>query len=128
MDLKEKVIWITGASSGIGEALAVELSKQGAKIIFSARRKEELLRVQKKCNLNDSNSLILPLDLSDTNEINSLTEKIISQFGRIDILINNGGLSQRSYVKDTPFSIDRKVMEINFFGTIAITKSVCSDL
>ncbi|MEO6884317.1 MAG: SDR family oxidoreductase [Bacteroidia bacterium] len=124
MILKDKVIWITGASSGIGEALAIGLSKEGAKIIFSARREEELLRVQKKCQLNDKNSLILPLDLADTSNVNMLVEKIIFQFGKIDLLINNGGVSQRSYAKDTPLSIDRKVMEVNFFGTIAVTKSV----
>ncbi|HVA99464.1 MAG TPA: SDR family oxidoreductase [Bacteroidia bacterium] len=124
MILNNKVIWITGASAGIGEALALELSKQGAKIILSARREEELLRVQKKCRLNNTNSLILTVDLADTTKINALTEKIISKFGKIDILINNGGVSQRSYANETPLSVDRKVMETNFFGTIAITKSV----
>lgn len=121
---RDKVIWITGASSGIGEALVHAFANEGAKIVLSARRKEELERVQKSAKLDNDNSLILPLDLGDTSEIQSITSQIIDKFGRIDVLVNNGGISQRSLTKDTPVEIDRKVMEINFFGTIAVTKAV----
>ncbi len=121
---KDTVIWITGASSGIGEALAKAFALEGAKLILSARRAEELERVKKTLHLPDSQVLILPLDLSDTSGIDELTEKVIATFGKIDILVNNGGISQRSLTLDTPLEIDRKIMEINFFGTIAITKSV----
>ncbi len=121
---KDKIIWITGASSGIGEALASALAKEGAKLVLSARRTDELQRVKNTLNLADTNSLILPFDLSDTKNIQELTQQVISKFGRIDILISNGGFSQRSFAKDTSLEIDRKIMEVNFFGTIAITKSV----
>lgn len=121
---KNKVVWITGASSGIGEALAKAFASEGAKIILSARRTDELNRVKQALNLPDSDVLILPLDLSDTTKTAELTKTVIDKFGRIDILINNGGISQRSLTLETPLEIDRKIMEINFFGTIALTKSV----
>lgn len=121
---KGKVVWITGASSGIGEALAAAFAKEEAILVLSSRRKEELERVKKACGLNDMRCLILPFDLADTSGVQTLTEQVIKQFGRIDVLVNNGGMSQRSFVKDTPLEIDRKFMEINYFGTIAVTKAV----
>jgi short-subunit dehydrogenase len=121
---KNKVVWITGASSGIGEALVQALAVEGAKLVISARRVDELQRVKSSLNIDDSDVFILPLDLANTANVNALTQQIISKFGSIDILINNGGVSQRSFTKDTPLEIDRKIMEINFFGTIALTKSV----
>jgi short-subunit dehydrogenase len=124
MNFKDKVVWITGASSGIGEALAKAFANEGAKLVLSARRSEELERVKKECKLNDADCLVLPLDLSDTTKINSQAETVLAKFGRIDVLVNNGGISQRSLAKDTPLEIDRKIMEVNFFGQIAITKSV----
>jgi short-subunit dehydrogenase len=119
-----KVIWITGASSGIGEALAKAFAAQGARLVLSARRKEELERVKAVCKLNDNNCLVLPFDLGDASGIQSLTEKVVKQFGTIDVLVNNGGISQRSLAKDTTIDIDRKLMEINYFGSVALTKSV----
>ena len=119
-----KVIWITGASSGIGEALAKAFAIEGAKLVLSARREGELQRVKNALKLKNDDVMILPLDLSDTSKIDELTNQVIAQFGRIDILVNNGGISQRSFTKNTPLEIDRKIMEINFFGTVAITNSV----
>ena len=117
-----KVVWITGASSGIGEALAVAFAQQGAQLVLSARRKEELERVAKKCN--ESRCMILPLDLADTSGVDALTQQVVDRFGRIDFLVNNGGISQRAYAKDTSIDIDRKIMEVNYFGQVALTKSV----
>ncbi|MCW3105421.1 MAG: Short-chain dehydrogenase [Bacteroidetes bacterium] len=119
-----KVVWITGASSGIGEALVKAFAAEGAKVVLSARRAEELERVRKSAGLNDSNSLILPLDLANTSAADKLTSQVISTFGRIDILVNNGGISQRALTKDTSIETDRQIMEVNFFGTVALTKSV----
>jgi short-subunit dehydrogenase len=119
-----KVIWITGASSGIGEALANAFALEGAKLVLSSRRKEELERVKTALKLTEEQVLILPIDLADTRKANEYTQQVISKFGRIDILINNGGISQRALTKDTPLDIDRKIMEVNFFGTVALTKSV----
>jgi short-subunit dehydrogenase len=121
---KNKVVWLTGASSGIGEALAKAFAKEGAILILSARRKDELIRVKNKLELPETHVLILPFDLLDINSFNEQTKKVVDCFGRIDILVCNGGISQRSLTKDTPLEIDRKIMEINFFGTIALTKTV----
>jgi len=121
---ENKVIWITGASSGIGEALAIAFAKEGAMLVLSARRIEELQRIKNTLNLKEENTFILPLDLANTAAIDELTQRVISKFGQIDILVNNGGVSQRSLAKDTSIDIDRKIMEVNFFGTIALTKSV----
>jgi dehydrogenase/reductase SDR family protein 7B len=121
---KNKVVWITGASSGIGEALSKALAAEGAKLVLSSRRIEELERVKKSLKLGDADVFILPLDLADSSKADELAKLVVGRFGRIDILINNGGISQRSLTKDTSLEIDRRVMEVNFFGTVALTKSV----
>lgn len=122
MNFNNKIVWITGASSGIGEALALVFAQQGAKLVLSARRREELERVAKSCG--EAKCMILPMDLADTVNVNQLTEQVIQKFGRIDILVNNGGISQRALAKDSSIEIDRKIMEVNYFGQIALTKSV----
>ena len=123
--IEHKVVWITGASSGIGEALVNELSKyQNIKLVLSSRRMKELERVSQQCNLQKENYLILELDLENTSNIRQKAEHVISKFGRIDVLINNGGISQRSKVIETPLEIDRKLFEVNYFGTVALTKAV----
>jgi short-subunit dehydrogenase len=121
---KNKVVWVTGASSGIGEALVKAFAKEGAILIISARREQELQRVKSELKFSDSNVLVLPFDLANVSTFNVQTQKVIDTFGRIDFLVCNGGISQRSLIKDTPLEIDRKIMEINFFGTIALVKSV----
>lgn len=121
--LTNKVIWITGASSGIGEALVYELIKKGARLILSARRKEELERVKGNCPAAAQPYVrILPLDLGEPSTLQLNTEAAIQLFGHIDILINNGGISQRSLAKDTTLDVDRRIMEVDYFGTLAITK------
>jgi len=125
-DMKEmnnKVIWLTGASSGIGEALAYELAVKGARLILSARRKEELERVKGNCPSDAQTGIrILPLDLSQPETLKLSTDAAIQLFGHVDILINNGGISQRSQVAVTQLSVDRRIMEVNFFGAVALTK------
>jgi short-subunit dehydrogenase len=123
MYLRGKVIWITGASSGIGEALAYELAKYPVKIILSSRRKEELERVKGNCPPDaQGNIKILPLDLAQSSTLQLITNAAIQVFGHIDILINNGGISQRALAKETSLEVDRKIMEVDYFGTIALTK------
>lgn len=118
-----KVIWLTGASSGIGEALAYELARKKVKLILSARRKEELERVKGNCHpLAQPNIRILPLDLEEAATLQIITEAAIQLFGHVDVLINNGGISQRSLAKETAMSVDRRIMEVDYFGTIALTK------
>ncbi len=124
--LNSKVIWLTGASSGIGETLAYELAKNNTKLVLSARRVDELKRVEAEAKSANPNVeiFILPLDLEKQGEFEVKKEEVLKRFGRIDILINNGGVSQRSLAKDTPVEIDRKLFEINFFGTVALSKAV----
>lgn len=120
-----KVIWITGATSGIGEAVAYACAARHAKLIISARRKDELERVKGACQQRGAQAVeILPLDLAQVNTLPLLADAAIQLFGQIDILINNGGVSQRSLAKDTSLEVDRKIMEINFFGTITLTKQL----
>jgi len=128
IDLKNKVIWITGASSGIGEALAYACAKEGAQLILSARREEELKRVASNCKIDPKNIFILPIDLENTIGIDEKVNRVVEQFGRIDVLINNSGVGHRTKGVNTPTAIDRKVMEINFFGTINLTKAVAKQM
>lgn len=120
-ELKNKVVWITGASSGIGQALAFAMAKEGAKLVLSSRRDQELKKVAKKCA---SDVLILPLDLSNSSNFKDLTHQVVEHFGSIDVLINNGGISQRSEAALTSLEVDRKLMEVNYFGAAALTKAV----
>jgi short-subunit dehydrogenase len=124
MELKNKVVWLTGASSGIGEALTIDLAKEGAKLVLSARRKEELERVAAVAGLTAERVLILPLDLEKQGDFETKKQEVLQRFGQIDVLINNGGVSQRSLAKDTTVEVDRRLFEINFFGTLALTKVV----
>ena len=119
-----KVVWITGASSGIGEALAYALHKRGAKLILSSRRREALESVKANCQGDTSNVHIIPLDLADTESLAIKAEEAMGLYGHIDFLFNNGGISQRSTADDTRLEVTRKVMEINFFGQVALTKAV----
>ncbi len=124
MQFKDKKVWITGASSGIGEALAYAFNSEGAKLILSARRKEELERVAAACEDTDDRVFILPLDLSKPETFAGATEKAQAHFGGIDILVNNGGVSQRATAMESSMDSFRQIMEINVFGTIGLTKAV----
>lgn len=121
--IKDKVVLITGASSGIGEALAYELSRKGAKLIVSSRRKKELELVRSNCE-NQEEIKILPLDLTDSFGIQQKSKEAESFYGHIDILINCGGVSQRDKVLNTKIDVDRQIMEVNYFGSIILTKAL----
>lgn len=123
MTFENKVIWITGASSGIGRAVAIALSKEECKLILSARTKTALEATQREC-FDASRIKILPLDLANYEAFNSLTRKALKLFGRIDILINNAGISQRSLIAETSIDVDAQLMHINYLGTVALTKSL----
>jgi len=123
MNFRNQVVWITGASSGIGKSLAIELVKQQAKVILSARNIAGLEEVKKSCKFS-KNVVIIPLDLENHNQMFTNVEKAIACFGHVDILVNNGGISQRSLVKDTELSVDKRIMCINYLGTIALTKAI----
>lgn len=123
MSLKNKVFWITGASSGIGKSITIELSRQCTKLILSSRNIDALNEVRMLCNEPDTVK-ILPLDLEDYTNMPTIVEEALSYFGSIDVLINNGGISQRSLVKDTSVLVDKRLMNINYLGTVALTKAL----
>lgn len=121
--LDGKTIWITGASSGIGEALAYALDKRSCKLILSSRKIVELERVKANC-LKPENIKIITLDLANLTDIDAKTKMALAAFGTIDVLINNAGISQRSQIIDTDISVYKKLMDINYLGTVALTKSL----
>ena len=124
MHFKGKNIWITGASSGIGEALALEWAKHQTTLILSGRNLEKLNQVKSQCEKAGAQCLVVNLDLTNTQSILDAVQKVKENHLVIDILVNNGGISQRSYVKETPVEVDRIVMETNFFGAVTLTKAV----
>lgn len=120
--IKNSVVWLTGASSGIGEQLAYQLAAKGAKLIISSRRKEELERVKEQCKSDTVE--ILTIDLEDNFSLIQKAKEACTFFGDIDILINNGGISQRDTILNTTLDVDRKLMEVNYFGSITLSKQL----
>ena len=118
-----KVIWITGASSGIGEALAYAFSAAGDKVLLSARRTEELERVKAGC-ANPGLVRVLPMDLLDTASLGERVREAVGAFGQVDILVHNGGVTQRGYVLETELAVQRQVMELDYFSYVALTKAM----
>lgn len=124
MPFKDQVIWITGASSGIGEALTYAFHEQGARLILSSRRAVELERVRENCKGDKSHIHVLPLDLTDIESHTCVAERAINLYGHVDMLLNNGGVSQRGLAHETNMDVVRQIMEVNFFGSINLTKQV----
>ena len=120
--MKNKRVWITGASSGIGKALTMEIASRGAHIIISSRKEKDLHEVKQACPDPDRIT-VAPLDLSRHSEIPTVAERVLAD-GPVDILINNGGISQRSKAMETQLSVERKIMDVNYFGTVVLTKAV----
>jgi short-subunit dehydrogenase len=119
-----RVVWITGASSGIGEALVYAFAGGGSRVIASSNSPAELARVAEKCTTMAGSVTVVPFDLADTSGIEKTVASVIEKEGKIDILMNIGGVSQRALIGDTPLWLDRRIMEINYFGTVALTKAV----
>lgn len=124
MNYQGKTIWITGASSGIGEAFTRTFYKEGANLILSSRREDALMEVKESLGTDTSNVKIITLDLTDTDSFPEKTKKAIAAFGQIDVLINNGGISQRATVLESEMSTYRRLMEVNYFGAVGLTKEV----
>ena len=123
MTFENKTIWITGASSGIGEACAYLLAKEKANLILTALEADKLAEVQKKCITLGGKCAILPYDLSDIEGIPDLVEKALGFFGHVDIMYNNAGISQRAKAGDTLFEVDKKIMDVNFFAPVQIGRA-----
>ena len=122
MHFNDKVIWITGASSGIGAELAMQLAVQKAKLILTARSKEELIKVQQKCLEHTDFCNIVIADLSNQYEAEESVDKAIKQFDCIDVIFLNAGVTQRSLGFETETKVYRKLMDINFFAAVVITQ------
>ncbi len=122
LDLRGQVVWITGASGGIGEALALQAAQAGACLVLSARRAEALARVQAACP-DPARVALLPLDLTDFDAEAAYTAACLP-FGTITLLVNNAGISQRSLLVDTRMSTYRTLFELDFFAVVALTQVV----
>ncbi|XP_021926946.1 dehydrogenase/reductase SDR family member 7-like isoform X2 [Zootermopsis nevadensis] len=125
--LNGKVVWITGASSGIGEHIALALARGGAKLILSARRLNELQRVKESClatgkNLTDEDILVLQMDVTAVDKLEFHFQKVIEHFGKLDILVNNAGRSQRANWEEIELDVDRQMFDLNVFAVVALSR------
>ncbi|HVS51077.1 MAG TPA: SDR family oxidoreductase [Opitutaceae bacterium] len=118
-----QVVWITGASSGIGEALALGFARAGARLVLSSRRAEELERVRRACARPDDH-FVLPLDLARSETFATTTAEVRNRCGAVDMLVNNAGVAQRALATDATPEVERALMEVNYFGPVALTKAV----
>jgi len=124
-----KRVWITGASSGIGEALALAFAEQGAQLILSARNEVEINRVGAAClKAGASHVLVQPLDLEQHEQIPGIVAQVLKKVGKLDILVNNGGISQRALAMETNLAVDKKLMDVNYFGAVALTKALLPNM
>lgn len=123
MELPGKTVWITGASSGIGEALAHELAARGARLVLSARRRDELERVRAACARPDDHSVVV-LDLADPASLEAAARDVLDRLGAPDVVVHNGGVSQRARAEDTEMAVVRRLLEVDFFGTVGLTLRV----
>lgn len=124
MKFKDKVIWITGAASGIGEALAYQAVEYGARLVLSDIDEAKLMVVLAKCSEMGAEVLALPLDLSDRKSIEDAVPLALEKYGRVDVLINNGGISMRALTWETSLDVDYRIMNTNYFGAVVLTKAL----
>ncbi|XP_046567150.1 dehydrogenase/reductase SDR family member 7-like [Haliotis rubra] len=126
---KGKVVWVTGASSGIGEGLAYRLAAAGCRLILSARREDELNRVKKTClarygGVQSEDILVVPVDLVQRDTHQQAVDTVIQHFKQIDCLVNNAGRSQRALWMKTSLEVDKECLELNTLGPLSLTKLV----
>jgi len=119
-----KRILLTGASSGIGKALAMELARFNTKLVLVARNIDALTELKELCKAAGSEASIIPFDLADTKKVPALARQVMACYQGIDVLINNAGVSQRAFTNETPLEVDRKIMELNYFSVITLTKAL----
>ncbi len=124
MKLGNRTIWITGASSGVGEGMAKVFHREGAELIISARRRAELERVQRECTGGAGGVHVVPFDVTDAEARKAAAREVLERHPRLDVLVNNAGIGQRSALKDTSLAVERRIMEVDFFAPVALTKLV----
>ena len=123
----EKVVWITGASGGIGEEMAVAFAESGSKVVLSARNEQQLERVKDRCcdaGASRESVLVLPLDVVDLAAMPAAVDSVMKSYSRIDLLINNAGVGVRDFCTDVQLDLYRTALEVNLIGPIALTKQV----
>jgi short-subunit dehydrogenase len=123
MKFSGQVVWITGASSGIGEAAALAFAREGARLVLSSRRPAELERVRRSCARPDDH-VVIPLDLTRSESFPAAVTEVLARCGKIDVLVNNGGVSQRALAADAALEVERALMEVDYFGPVALTTAV----
>lgn len=120
--MKNKVVIITGASSGIGKACAIKVAKEGAKVVLAARDVNKLTLAAQEIEKLGAEVLMVKCDVSVEEDCKNLVSKTIDKFNQIDVLINNAGISMRAIFNDTDLSVIKKIMDINFWGAVYCTK------
>lgn len=126
--MQNKIVWITGASSGIGEALTYKMSMLGAKLIISSRNREALYTVKTNCKSNPMDIHVHPLDLEDTVSLPDAAASALKIYGRIDYIIHSGGVSQRSLALDTKIEVAQRIMDINFWAPVTLSQAILPDM
>lgn len=125
MKISGRIAWITGASGGIGEALAQEMFSKGATVILSARTVVKLEEIKSRLDsISPGRCHVVPCDVTKMDSIRNAVGEIRKLADRVDILVNNAGVSQRSWALDTSLQTDRDLFEVNFFGAVMVTKSI----
>jgi len=123
MHYKDKVVWITGASSGLGKEFAIQLAKKGAIIVLSARTESKLIEIKQRL-VNSEKHIVFPIDYENYQEFPALVSALLKLVPKIDCLINNAGVSQRSNIIETPIWLDEKMITINYIANIALSKAL----
>ena len=121
---RDRLVWITGASSGIGEALAHAFAAEGARLVLSARRAEALAQVQAACGPSAADVHVVPFDVTVPAEVEAAADHVLDRIGPVDVLVNNAGVTQRSLARDTDMAVYRRLMEVNFFSAVGLTRRV----
>lgn len=124
MKFENKIVWIAGASSGIGESLVYTFIKEGATVLASAPFEDELNKVKQNCGEQAGSCHIIPLDMTKSSAFPDLVKEVVRKYEKIDVLFNVAGISQRALAEETKLVTIRKIMEINFFGTVALSREV----
>ncbi len=123
MRFRDSVVRITRASSGVGAEMAIPIAAEDAHLVVSSRDQDALMRIGAKFN-GAGETMVLPLDITDEEILFAAVQRVLSRFNRVDILINNAGLAQRTPISETPLNVYRQIMDVIFFGPIMLTKTL----
>lgn len=124
MNYSGKTVWITGASSGIGAELAKLFAQEGARVLISSHEAEELEGVRKSLEPVSREVYTVVFNLGNPDEVKATAEKVLAEYGRVDVLMNNGGISTRAEAIETSIEMDRKIMEIDYFSGVILAKTL----